>query len=169
MELTESNWDDILNLNLKSTMLCSQAVVPSMMERKRGAIVNLSSIAGRTGGGPGAIAYSVSKGRSDDIHINHWRKNWPRMESRQCRVTGVIDTPFHEVFSTAEMMRGFVSAIPLGRIGTSMEIATYYSVSLLQTRLVSSSAKTIEINGGQLNALNLLTVCRPTKVTVTSL
>jgi len=40
-----------MNLNLKSAMLCSQAVAKSMMERKSGVIINLGSIAGRNGGG----------------------------------------------------------------------------------------------------------------------
>jgi len=47
-----------MNLNLKSAMLCSQAVAKSMMERKSGVIINLGSIAGRNGGGLGAGAYS---------------------------------------------------------------------------------------------------------------
>jgi len=60
-QLTEDRWDEILNLNLKSAMLCSRAVAPSMIEHKSGAIINVASIAGRTGGGPGAGAYSVAK------------------------------------------------------------------------------------------------------------
>ena len=55
-EITAEKWDNIMNLNLKSAMLCSQAVAPSMMDRKSGAIVNIVSIAGRNGGGPGAGA-----------------------------------------------------------------------------------------------------------------
>ena len=55
-EVTGEKWDGILNLNLKSAVLCSQAVAASMMERRAGAIVNVVSIAGRNGGGPGAGA-----------------------------------------------------------------------------------------------------------------
>ena len=54
-------WDEVMDLNLKSAMLCSQAVAPAMIERKSGAIVNVVSIAGRTGGGPGAGAYATAK------------------------------------------------------------------------------------------------------------
>jgi 3-oxoacyl-[acyl-carrier protein] reductase len=60
-QMTEDRWDEVMNLNLKSAMLCSRAVAPSMIERKSGAIINVASIAGRTGGGPGAGAYSVAK------------------------------------------------------------------------------------------------------------
>jgi NAD(P)-dependent dehydrogenase (short-subunit alcohol dehydrogenase family) len=51
VELDEARWNEILNLNLTSAALCSQAVVSSMIERRRGAIINVVSIAGRTGGG----------------------------------------------------------------------------------------------------------------------
>ncbi len=62
---------------------------------------------------------------------------------------GVIDTPFHEVFSTPEMLRTFVSAIPLGRLGTSAECATTiaFLVSPAASYIVG---ETIEVNGGQL-------------------
>ena len=52
LELTEERWDEVIDLNLKSAFLCSKAVAGSMIERKSGAIINVSSIAGRTGGAP---------------------------------------------------------------------------------------------------------------------
>ena len=55
LELTEQRWDEVMDLNLKSAFLCCKAVVPSMIERKTGAIINLSSISGRTGGARGSI------------------------------------------------------------------------------------------------------------------
>src|SRR5215468_4194125 len=62
LELTEVRWDEVMNLNLKSAFLCSQAVAASMMERKTGAIINVSSIAGRNGGALGSSAYAAAKG-----------------------------------------------------------------------------------------------------------
>ena len=61
-EITAEKWDDIFNLNTRSAVLCSKAVVPSMIERKSGAIINIVSIAGRNGGGPGASPYASAKG-----------------------------------------------------------------------------------------------------------
>jgi len=60
-EMTVARWDEVMDLNLKSAMLCSQAVAPSMIQRQSGTIVNVVSIAGRTGGGPGAGAYATAK------------------------------------------------------------------------------------------------------------
>ena len=62
VDLTEEIWDDIMNLNLKSAAFVSRAAMPGMIARKKGAIVNIVSIAGRNGGGPGAGPYSSSKG-----------------------------------------------------------------------------------------------------------
>src|SRR5581483_4755953 len=61
-DLTEETWDEIMNLNLKSVAFVSKAAMPGMIARKRGAIVNLVSIAGRNGGGPGAGPYATAKG-----------------------------------------------------------------------------------------------------------
>jgi 3-oxoacyl-[acyl-carrier protein] reductase len=62
---------------------------------------------------------------------------------------GVIDTPFHEVFSTPEMMRNFVATIPLGRIGTPDEVASV--IAFLASDLASYIVgQTIDVNGGQL-------------------
>jgi len=62
LELSEQRWDEVISLNMKSAFLCCKAIVPSMIERKTGAIINMSSIAGRNGGALGSIHYSTAKG-----------------------------------------------------------------------------------------------------------
>jgi len=104
-EVTGEKWDGILNLNLKSAVLCSQAVAASMMERRAGAIVNVVSIAGRNGGGPGAGAYSAAKAGLIAFTKSLARELGPYGIRVNAVSPGVIDTPFHEVFSTPEMMR----------------------------------------------------------------
>jgi 3-oxoacyl-[acyl-carrier protein] reductase len=148
-QITEERWDDIMDLNLKSAVLCSQMVAPSMVERRSGAIINIVSIAGRNGGGPGAMAYATAKGGL----ITFTKGLAKELAAGGVRVNavspGVIDTPFHEVFSTPEMIKNFVAGIPLGRVGTAMECAAVIAF------LASSAAsyivgETIEVNGGQL-------------------
>ena len=149
VELDEATWNEILNLNLTSAALCSHAVVSSMIERRRGAIINVVSIAGRNGGGPGAGPYAAAKGGL----ITYTKSLAKELAPHGVRVNaispGVIDTPFHEVFSTPEMMRNFVAIIPLGRVGTPIECAKVIAF------LASDAASyvvghTIEVNGGQL-------------------
>jgi 3-oxoacyl-[acyl-carrier protein] reductase len=148
-EMTVERWDEVMDLNLKSAMLCSQAVAPSMIERKSGAIVNVVSIAGRTGGGPGAGAYSTAKGGLISLTKALAKELAPYGVRVNAISPGVIDTLFHEVFSTPEMMRGFAAATPLGRVGTPRECATV--IAFLASEAASFIVgETIEVNGGQL-------------------
>lgn len=149
LDLTEERWDDVMNLNLKSVFLCTQAVAASMMERKSGTIINLTSIAGRNGGGPGAIHYATAKGGLITL-TKALAKEFAPFGVRVNSVSpGVIDTPFHETFSTPEMMQNFVSGIPLGRVGTSQETAQVI-VFLASNAASYICGETIEVNGGQL-------------------
>lgn len=149
LKIDEQVWDDVIDLNLKSALICSQAVAPSMIERKQGVIINIVSIAGRNGGGPGAGAYSTSKGALITLTKGLAKELAPHGVRVNGVSPGVIDTPFHEVFSTPEMMRNFTSAIPLGRVGTSPEVANV--IAFLASDAASYvTGETIEVNGGQL-------------------
>jgi 3-oxoacyl-[acyl-carrier protein] reductase len=149
LEVSEEAWDDIQDLNLKSAVLCSQAVAGSMIERKRGNIINIVSIAGRNGGGPGAGAYGTAKGGLITFTKSLAKELAPHGVRVNGVSPGVIDTPFHEAFSTPEMIRGFVSGIPLGRVGTAMECATViaFLASDASSYIVG---ETVEVNGGQM-------------------
>lgn len=149
-ELTEERWDEVFALNVKSAFFAAKAVIPKMLEKGGGAIINVTSIAGRNGGAPGSIHYSAAKGAmltmtkglakefaSQGIHIN-------------AVSPGVIDTPFHETFSTPEAMANFANnIIPMGRVGTSAEVAK--TIAFLASDASSYlCGETIEINGGML-------------------
>jgi 3-oxoacyl-[acyl-carrier protein] reductase len=149
VDLTEEIWDDIMNLNLKSVAFVSRAAMPGMIARKKGAIVNIVSIAGRNGGGPGAGPYSSSKGGLITLTKSLAKELAPHGIRVNAVSPGVIDTPFHEQFSTPEMIAGFVKGIPLGRVGTSMECAT--AIAFLASDAASYIVgETVEVNGGQL-------------------
>jgi NAD(P)-dependent dehydrogenase (short-subunit alcohol dehydrogenase family) len=148
-EMTEEKWDDVMRLNLTSAMLCAQAVAPGMIERKSGAIVNVASIAGRNGGGAGAGVYSTAKGGLITLTKSLAKELGPHGVRVNAISPGVIDTPFHEVFSTPEMIRGFVATVPLGRVGKPIECAKV--IAFLASEAASYIAgETIEVNGGQL-------------------
>jgi 3-oxoacyl-[acyl-carrier protein] reductase len=120
-----------------------------MMERRKGAIVNVVSIAGRNGGGPGAGAYAAAKAGLIAFTKSLARELAPHGIRVNAVSPGVIDTPFHEVFSTPEMMRNFAATIPLGRVGVPMECAT--AIAFLASDATSFVVgETIEVNGGQL-------------------
>jgi 3-oxoacyl-[acyl-carrier protein] reductase len=147
--LTEELWDDVIALNLKSAVFASQAVAPSMIERRTGAIVNVVSIAGHNGGGPGAGTYATAKAGLTSFTKSLAKELAPHGVRVNAISPGVIDTPFHEVFSTPEMIVGFVKTIPLGRVGRSEECANV--IAFLASEAASYIVgETIEINGGQL-------------------
>lgn len=149
LKLTEERWDAVMDLNLKSAVLCSQAVAASMIERKSGSIVNIGSIAGRNGGGLGAGPYAVAKGGLMVFTKSLAKELAPYSIRVNCVSPGVIDTPFHETFSTREMMSNFVKAIPLGRVGAPIECAKV--IAFLASDAASYVVgQSIEVNGGQL-------------------
>jgi len=148
-EITGAYLDEIFALNLKSAVLASQAVAPSMIARRRGAIVNVVSIAGHTGGGPGAGAYASAKAALTAYTKSLAKELAPHGVRVNAISPGVIDTPFHEKFSTPAMIEQFVKTIPLGRTGTPAECATV--IAFLASDAASYIVgETIEINGGQL-------------------
>ena len=149
-ELTEERWDEVFALNVKSAFFAAQAVIPKMLEKGAGVIINVTSIAGRNGGAPGSIHYSAAKGAMTTM-TKGLAKEFAAQNIRVNGVSpGVIDTPFHETFSTPEAMKNFAdNVIPMGRVGTSREVAQVIAF------LVSDAAsylcgETIEINGGML-------------------
>lgn len=148
-EMDYALWRKVLALNLDSVFLVTRAFLPHMIERKAGAIVNVASIAGRNGGGPGAAPYAAAKGGLITLSKSMAKECIAHGIRVNCVNPGVILTPFHERFSTKEMIQKFVSATPQQRTGASEEVARVIAF------LVSEDAshvvgECIEINGGLL-------------------
>jgi 3-oxoacyl-[acyl-carrier protein] reductase len=149
LEMTEERWDQVQSVNLKSAFLCTQAVAPSMIRQKHGVIVNTASIAGRNGGGFGASHYAAAKAGLIAFSMNMAKELAPHGIRVNCVSPGVIDTPYHEQFSTPEMMKGFVASIPMGRVGNSSEVAAVIAF-LCSDASSYVCGETIEVNGGLL-------------------
>ena len=148
-EMTEDLWDSVMNVNLKSVFLCSQAVLPMMKRQGRGRIINVTSVAARNGGGPGSAAYATAKGGVSTLT----RAMAKELVSENILVNGVapgiITTPFHNRFTPPEMRENMTAAIPIGREGTPEEVAgaVLFLASPWASYLVG---EIIEVNGGQL-------------------
>jgi 3-oxoacyl-[acyl-carrier protein] reductase len=120
-----------------------------MIDRRAGAIVNVGSIAGHSGGGPGAGPYAAAKAGLVAMTKSLAKELAPHGVRVNAISPGVIDTPFHEVFTSPDMMRALVSTIPLGRIGTPAEVAK--AIAFLASDAASYIiGETIEVNGGQM-------------------
>jgi 3-oxoacyl-[acyl-carrier protein] reductase len=148
-EITEDLWDRVMDVNLKSVFLCSQAVLPTMKRRSKGRIINVTSVAARNGGGPGSAAYATAKGGVSTLT----RAMAKELVSDNILVNGVapgvITTPFHERFTPPEVRERMTAGIPIGREGTPEEVAgaVVFLASPAADYLVG---EIIEVNGGQL-------------------
>jgi 3-oxoacyl-[acyl-carrier protein] reductase len=149
LEFSEELWDRVMNLNFKSVLLCSQAVMPEMRDRGHGVIINVGSIAGRHGGGPGAAVYASAKAGVMCLTKGLAKELAPYGVRVNGVAPGVIDTPFHERMSTPELLQQFVATIPLRRVGSSEECGRV--IAFLASDAASYiHGEMIEINGGQL-------------------
>lgn len=148
-EYTEDLFDRVINLNVKSVYLTVQAVAPAMIRRSSGVIVNVSSIAARNGGGPGATIYAAAKASVTAITKGLARELAPSGIRVNAVSPGTVDNYFHEQFSTREGLDAVVKATPAGRLGTNEEVAdTILFLCSDAARFIYG--QTIEINGGML-------------------
>jgi 3-oxoacyl-[acyl-carrier protein] reductase len=146
-DMTEEYWDQIMALNLKSAFLCIQAVWEQMVARKSGCIINVTSIAGRNGGGPGAAAYGAAKGGL----LTYTKGLAKELAPHGIRVNGIapglIATPYHDRYSPPDLFQKYIASIPLGRAGTAEEVADVI-VFLASPAARYITGETIEVNGG---------------------
>ena len=149
LEMTEQRWDEVVDLNAKSAFFAAQAVIPKMLEKGSGVIVNVTSIAARNGGALGSIHYSAAKAAILTM-TKGMAKEFAMQGIRVNAVSpGVIDTPYHETFTASEVMDNLRKAIPMGREGRPDEVASV--IAFLASEASSYlCGETIEINGGLL-------------------
>ncbi|MCI3204562.1 MULTISPECIES: glucose 1-dehydrogenase [Pandoraea] len=149
-EVTDAYFDEVLNVNARSVVAFSRAVVPAMRKQGGGAIVNVTSIAARHGGGPGALIYAASKGFVSTLT----RGMAKELMADRIRVNavspGVIMTPFHEQFSTQAQIDAFRQSIPMGRLGEPDECSGAFLYLASETLASYVTGQIIEVNGGQL-------------------
>jgi 3-oxoacyl-[acyl-carrier protein] reductase len=146
-EMTEDVWDRVMEVNLKSVYLCSQAVLPMMKRQGKGRIVNMSSIVARNGGSPSSFAYATAKGGVSTL---------TRAMAKDLSADGIlvnaiapgrIDTPFHEEFTPDEKREEAKQDIPLEREGAPEEVvgAVLFLASSYSDYVLG---EVIEVTGG---------------------
>ena len=145
LRMSEDDWDNVLDTNLKSAYLCSKAAARMMIRSRQGCIVNIASVAALSGN-PGQANYTAAKGGL----IAFSKTLAKEFGSRNIRVN-VVAPGFIETDMTAELsqeVRGqLAEKIALGRLGTPAEIAT--TVAFLCTPAAQYiTGQIISIDGG---------------------
>ena len=148
VEMDDDFYNAVLDANLYSTVACCRAVLPDMISRRSGTVINVSSVAARIGGGPGAALYAASKGA-----VSTYTRGLAREVAGQgIRVNaispGMIDTPFHERFTSPEALKATKASIPMGRLGRADELVGP-TVFLASNASSYVTGQIIEVNGGQ--------------------
>lgn len=144
-EMDEAFFDAVMDLNLKSTFLVTKAAVPHMT--KGGAIVNLSSLAGRDGGGPGASIYATSKGAIMTLTRGLAKELGPQGIRVNALCPGLIGTSFHDIFSKPEGRAAVAGNTPLRREGTPDDVAAAVAF-LASDDAAFLTGTNVDINGG---------------------
>ena len=145
VRMKESDWEDVLNINLKGTFLCIKAVTKPMMKQRYGRIINVSSVVG-VSGNPGQANYVASK-----AGIIGLTKGVAKELASRNITANVVAPGYIETDMTADLpdkaKDAMVSQIPLGRPGTAEDIAAAV-VFLASDKAAYITGQTLHVSGG---------------------
>lgn len=119
--MTDEEWDKIISVNLNGAFYCTREALKSMISKKKGAIINVSSIWGETGGAC-EVAYSASKAGLIGMTKALSKEVGPSGIRVNCVAPGTIDTEMNKNLD-ADAIKMICEETPLGRIGTAEEVA----------------------------------------------
>jgi 3-oxoacyl-[acyl-carrier protein] reductase len=144
-EMDEAFFDHVMTLNLKSAFLVLHAALPFLGEGS--AVVNVSSLAGRDGGGPGASVYATAKGAMMTWTRSMAKELGPQGIRVNAVCPGLIGTSFHDIFSKPEGRAATAANTPLRREGHPDDVAD--TIAYLASPAASFlTGVCLDINGG---------------------
>ncbi|KQR30278.1 SDR family NAD(P)-dependent oxidoreductase [Agrobacterium cavarae] len=148
-EMDDAHYARVMDLNARSVLAATKAAVP-FLKRRQGFVINTTSIAARNGGGNGAILYAAAKGFVSTITRGHAKEFVGDGIRVNAVAPGIIATPFHDRYTSPEMLDAQRQSVPMARVGTPDECVGAYL--FLASPLLSGyiTGQIIEVNGGQL-------------------
>lgn len=146
LNISERDWDDTLTRNLKSVFLCTRAVVRTMLEQKKGSIINMASITGQFPFA-GLPAYSAAKAAVINLTKSMAMEFAPHVRVNAL-APGLIETPRTSLNRRPEQLESLLTNVPLGRMGTPEEVADM-AVYLASDVSEWITGTILDCNGGQ--------------------
>jgi NAD(P)-dependent dehydrogenase (short-subunit alcohol dehydrogenase family) len=140
---SEENWDRIVDVNMKGPFLCAQAVIPHMKARRQGVIINMTSLAAKTGGLAAGPPYAAAKAGVHTLTIGLARALAPDQIRVNAIAPGVIDT----AMTSAPEHDQLKASIPLGCPGQPEDVANC-ALFLASDDARHITGETIDVNGG---------------------
>jgi NAD(P)-dependent dehydrogenase (short-subunit alcohol dehydrogenase family) len=154
VDMAEDVWDKVLATNVKSIFLTSKAILPTFVEKRSGAIVNVSSITGVAWHGRPTIAYSSSKAAVNQFTRALAAQYGPQNIRCNALLVGSIDTPrassqLNRAWDskTENMQKQRVQSIPLRRLGTPWDVANA-AVFLASDDAAYITGAVVPVDGG---------------------
>jgi NAD(P)-dependent dehydrogenase (short-subunit alcohol dehydrogenase family) len=149
VDITEEEWDKVINLNLKSVFLCCQAVIPTMVEQKQGRIINVSSIAGRSPNAVSGAHYVAAKAGILGFTRHLARELGRYSITVNAIAPGTTESPRVAKVRTPEDREKLAAITPLGRLGKPEDHAEAI-VFLASDKASYITGATLDVNGGRL-------------------
>ena len=148
-DASDEQYDSVLDLNIGSVFFASRRAAQIFRATKSGGIINTTSIAARTGGGGGAGVYGSAKAFVSTLTRVLAKELAPLGVRVNAVAPGVILTPFHERYSTAEQLAEIKKGIPLGRLGIAEDCVGAFEFLADDGMSGYITGQVIEVNGGQ--------------------
>lgn len=145
MRMTDDQFDEVINTNLRSCFKMCRAAIMPMMKNRFGRIINMASIIG-TIGGPGQANYAASKGGMIAMTKSIAAEVASRGITANAIAPGFIKTPMTDVLPD-ELKKTYLAQIPAGRFGEPDDIANV-CVFLASNEASYINGQTLHVNGG---------------------
>ena len=142
-DVTDDEWDEMINTNLKSAFYCTQMALPGMIHKKRGCIINISSIWGQVGASCETV-YSISKAGVDAMTKSLAKELGPSNIRVNSIAPGVIDTDMNSKIDD-EIKKQIKNETPLGKIGKPIDI---YKCAKWLIEDEFTTGQIVSVNGG---------------------
>ena len=147
-DVTKAEWDQVLDVNLNGTFLCSKAVLSTMKQKGYGRIVNMSSSAGRSVSTLGGVHYTAAKAGVLGLTRAMAKEVAPFGITVNAVCPGLIDTEMVRIECTPERIKGYEESFPIARLGTPEEVAQLILFLVSDSQYITGAS--IDINGGDL-------------------